>query len=136
MRPLIDVIDELPSGVDQFYVADKDDAYYYSWINKKPDNLERMKTIWGYEVVAGKHKESALAPPNSAGEHVNGDLILCRMPRARYEKIALLKKNKANSQVQRASEEWKTEATKAGLLVEDSTVSETISQNILGGGKS
>ena len=119
-RPLIEVMDELP-GVDQFYVANKDDDYHYIWMNKKADNIERMKMLYGYEIVGDKDKASALVPPNAVGERVNGDVILARIPKARYEKIQKLRKQKAAAQIEIANEQFKQAATDAGFPVDETT---------------
>lgn len=119
-RPMIDVMDEFPD-VDQFHVANPDPNYYYCWLNAKPDNLERMKNIFGYEIVAAKHKEGALVPPNAAGERKLGDVVLARMPRERYEKLMAMKKRRAESQMSAANEAWRDATEKAGLITEDTT---------------
>lgn len=131
MKPFIDVEDN-PFNVDQFHVASKDDEYKYVWANKKPENIEKMKAIWGWEVVGGKHQESALVPPNAAGERVNGDTILMRMPIKRWEKIQKFKDEKRNAQITAANEAWRADAERAGLLTEDTT-KRTQSSSILGG---
>lgn len=120
MRPLIDVT-ENPFDVDQFHVGQKDKDYAYIWANKKPDNLEKMKAIWGWEVVGTKASETALVPPNAAGERVNGDVILMRMPIERYNKIQKLKADRAANMAGAANDRFKEEAERGGLLVDDTT---------------
>jgi len=119
-RPLIDLVEEL-ENIDPFHVANKEDGYYYCWLNKKPENIQRMKDIFGYEILGAKHNENALSPPNAVGERVYGDVILARMPKERYEKLMRLKKRKAENQVNAANDAWKDKAERSGLLVEDST---------------
>lgn len=119
-RPLIDLIDNL-DDIDNFHVANKDTEFYYCWLNKNPDNLQKMKDIWGYEILGAKHTESALVPPSPTGERVFGDVVLARMPRERYERIMQLKKRRTESREFTANEQWKQETNKAGLAVEDDT---------------
>jgi len=120
-KPMIDVIEDFPGIPDQFHVANPDSNYYYCWINAKPDNVEKMKSIWGYEVVGSGHKEGALVPPNAAGERKIGDVVLARMPRERYEKIMRLKKRKAEAQIAAATDAWKDSVASTGLKVDDTT---------------
>lgn len=119
-KPMIDVLDEF-TEVDQFHVANADPAYYYCWLNAKPDNVEKMKSIWGYEIIGAGSKEGALVPPNAAGERKIGDVILARMPRERYEKIMKLKKRKAEAQIAAATDAWKSETERTGLKIDDTT---------------
>ena len=130
-KPLIDLQEEFPD-LDSFHVSNKDDNYYYCWLNKKPEHLERNKAMFGYEILGSKHTENALVPPNAVGERVLGDVVLARMPRERYERLQRLRKLKAANQVTAANEAWKDEAAKSGLIPEDTTKSESKSF-VLGG---
>jgi len=131
-KPLIDLVEDLDQ-IDQFHVVNKEkdddgEEHYYCWLNKKPENLERMKAIYGYEILGAKHKESALVPPNAVGERVNGDLVLARLTHARYEKLMAMKERKNANRIASANENWKGMAESAGLKVDDSTkqLSETL----------
>ena len=119
-QPVIDFIDDF-SEVDTLYVGNRDDNYRYVWLNKKPENLERMKAIYGWEILGGKHNETALVPPNAVGERVNGDVVLARMPLERWEKLQRLKKRRADAQVTAADDAWKAEVERRGLIPDDST---------------
>ena len=120
--PLIDYIEDLDQ-IDSLYVGNKDDEnYHYCWLNKKPENLERMKAIYGYEILGSKHADgTALVPPNAVGERVNGDLVLARIPRERWEKLQALKKRKSENQVNAANEAWKEQVAQSGLIPDDTT---------------
>lgn len=120
MKPLIDIQDN-PFEVDNFHVGAKDKEYAYVWANKKPDNVEKMKAIWGWETVNDKGGETALVPPNAAGERVNGDTLLMRMPIERYEHIQKLKAKRAQAMSGAANERFKEEAERAGVPVDDVT---------------
>lgn len=128
--PLIDRMEDLPDGVDTFYVADKDPNYYYCWLNAKADNLERARKIWGYEIIGPNHKESALLPPNALGERKAGDVILARMPRERHERIERMKARRAADQVGAAENNWKEQAEKAGLPIVNEVRSEKRQGNL------
>ena len=127
-RPLIDLIDEeeFPLEVyDELYVSNKDSDYHYAWLHKKPDNLERMKAIFGWEILGSQHDEVALVPPNALGERVHGDVVLARMPRERYEKLQRIKQRRSADALLSASEEWKAAVENAGLKADDSTTIDT-----------
>lgn len=121
MRPLIDLQDDDLPNIDQFYVSEKDPGFHYTWLNKKADNIERMKMLYGFEIIGAKHDEVALAPPNAAGERVVGDLVLARIPKERYEKLQRLRGQRNASRLTTANEEWKEKAAQSGLIPEDST---------------
>jgi len=123
-RPLIDVLDDFPE-LDRFHVSNPDPGYRYVWLNAKADNLERMKMIYGYEIVGAKHKEGSIIPPNPAGERKNGDVVLARIPKERYEKIQKIKKQRAENQVGSADEAWTEKVKETGMKVENSTVVKT-----------
>lgn len=123
-RPLIDLVEDLDQ-IDPFYVANKDEEYMYCWLNKKPENVQKMKDIFGYEVIGSKHTEGALVPPNPAGERVHGDVVLARISRERWEKIQAMKKRRAESQITAANDNWRQQAEKSGLFSFDQTRHET-----------
>lgn len=119
-KPFIDILEEYPD-VDQFEVFKKDENYHYVWANKKPDNVERMKNIFGYEVVGPKSNETAMVAPNAAGERVNGDVILMRMPIERYERLQRMKRQRNESRITAANDAWRSEVEKSGLKTSDTT---------------
>ena len=120
--PFIDVQDEFPE-VDSFYVGDKDENYYYAWVNKKPENVERRK-LEGYETVAakdGEKGENTLVRPNAAGERVMGDVVLMRMPRERHEALLRRRRQKSAAQLDTANATKAEQIRSKGMETEDTT---------------
>lgn len=117
--PMIDVRDEF-EDVDPFYVGNKDDNFYYCWVNKKPENIERRK-LEGYEAVTDTDKANALTKPNAIGERVLGDVVLMRMPRERYERLQRRLKERIQNQLDAANEAKSKEIEDKGF----ETINET-----------
>lgn len=118
--PFVDVRDEY-EDVDTFHVGNKDPNYYYCWVNKKPENMERRK-LEGYEVVTAKDGENALTRPNPVGERVIGDLVLMRMPRERHDRLQKRRAEQNDRQLAAANDAAREQIEKAGFEVEDTTV--------------
>lgn len=122
--PFIDVREDF-ENVDPFYVGNQDPNYYYCWLNKKPENLERRK-LEGYEIVTSTEGESALAPPDALHERKIGDVVLARMPRERYERLVARAKQRADEQVGSANEAAQEAIAKLGFQTEDTTKREVV----------
>lgn len=122
--PFIDVQDEF-EGVDPFYVGNQDPNFYYAWINKKPENVERRK-LEGYEIVNSLEGESALAPPDALKERRIGDVVLMRMPRERYERILRRNQERADKQLGSANEAAQEAINKLGFAVDETTKREVL----------
>ena len=61
-------------------VQNKDPNFYYRWVNKKGNEVERRKAM-GYVVVSGSMREKAMTMGTTVRE--NPDAILMRVPTAR-----------------------------------------------------
>src|SRR6266478_5359317 len=118
--PLIDMMERMPN-IDMFYITNKDPNYHYCWLNTKPENIERAKAIWGWEVLGEDHKENALVPPNAAGERKLGDVVLARMPMERWERIQRIRDRQNKEAITRANDAWRDEVEKSGIQTQDTT---------------
>ena len=61
-------------------VSNKQPNFYYRWVNKKGNEVERRKAL-GYEVISGTMPEKAMQMGTTVRE--NADSILMRIPRER-----------------------------------------------------
>lgn len=61
-------------------VTEKQPNFYYRWVNKKGNEIERRKAM-GYEVVQGDMPEQAMQMGGTIRE--NADSVLMRVPRER-----------------------------------------------------
>lgn len=114
-------LDDPGSKVDALYMSNGDPNFYYQWLNTRPEMLERNKMIYGYEIVGPDDPVKTIILSNPAGERKFGDLVLGRIARKRYDKLAEMQRQRTINALGAPNETWAEEARRVGLIPVDTT---------------
>jgi hypothetical protein len=84
----------------------------YRWVNTQKQNLE-MKKMRGWTPVSNKDLKTLANVDTS--QHVLGDLVLCEMPKEKYDKLKEAQRKLGSQRRKEVGKQFKEEAERLGL---------------------
>jgi len=103
-------------NMDILSVQNKDPNFTYRWVNTHKQNLE-MKKVRGWEVVNDKNIKSFTSSTDSS--HTLGDVVLCKMPKAKYEKMMRDRRELGEARRKAVKSNFRAEAENLGIKTFD-----------------
>jgi len=103
-------------NMDILHVQNKDPNFSYRWVNSHKQNLE-MKKVRGWEVVTDKNIKTFTGSADSS--HTLGDMVLCRMPKEKHEKIMREKRELGEARRKAVKSNFRSEAEVLGIKTFD-----------------